>query len=283
MQVFFKKTFLVFLFDLLYNMIDVLYIMDFYRFLSYGGDFLYTVINRIGEYSANLTGVVCYLLGLSLGAVVFFLLVVPIHNVIKYRVVLLCGDTGMSNSRFNTRSPIVNFSAIGFISVLALGMGFGRPVYFDMHNFRRPGIHTCVVSLSGLVVYFVEYVVCFVFYTVLKALSIFSITDYHVLPAEGEWYVYAYYVFFAIIAFLRMYCLFSFLFNMIPFGPTDMADVLYMFLPVNWSDGLRNNPSFTGFLLVLLAFLSVGKPSGLIPDVATRINNIINLLVDKIF
>lgn len=244
---------------------------------------MYAVMNRIGEYITNIPGFICYLLGLVLAAVVFYVLIIPIHNYIKYRMVIHCGDTEMAESGYFTKSPIVNFSGIGFISTLVLGIGFGRPVYFDLHNFRRPGIHTVVVSVTGVAMYFFGYVLSYIVFSLLKFFAFFSITDYRELPVDAQWYVYVYYVFFVMVAFLRMYCIFSFLFNLIPFGPLDMADVLYMFMPVNWSDAIRNNQSFTSFLLVLFAFLSIGKPTGLIPDVANSINNVFNQLVDKIF
>ncbi|MBQ1977826.1 MAG: hypothetical protein II225_03675 [Ruminococcus sp.] len=244
---------------------------------------MYAVMSRLAEYSANIPGFICYLLGLVLAAVVFYILVIPVHNVIKYRVVVLCGDEVMAKSRYNTMSPIVNFFGIGFVSTLVLGMGFGRPVYFDMHDFRRPGIHTCFVAFTGLAVYFVSYILFFLVFTFLKFLSIFSIEDYHVLPVDGQWYVYAYYILFVMFAFLRMYCIFSFIFNLIPFGPMDMADVLYMFLPVNWSDALRNNQSIASFLLVFFAIISFGRPTSFIPNMANNLNHVFNTLIERIF
>ncbi len=244
---------------------------------------MYGIIDRIGEFSSNPAGLISFLLGLVGGAVLFYLLVIPVHNYTKYRVVRWCGARVFDSSGHLSLSPRVSFSLVGFISTVVLGMGFAQPVYFELHEFRRPGVHTCVVSFTGLLVYLVSYLVSLVVYLVFRTCEIFSITSHNDLPVDAQWYVYVYFTFFVMLSYFRIYCIYSLLFNIIPFGPLDASEMLYMFLPVTWSDALRNNQTVTSFIVFVVAFLSIGKPDGFISQTALDINNSLVRFIMSLF
>lgn len=244
---------------------------------------MYGILDRTGEFLSNPAGLVSFLFGLLGAAALFYLFVIPVHNYMKYRVVQKCGARVSRSAGHLSLIPRVSFSSIGFLSTVVLGMGFAKPVYFDLHDFRRPGIHTCFVSFTGLLVYLVSYFASLVVYLIFRLCAIFSITSQYDLPVDAKWYVYVYFAFFVMLSQLRLFCIYSFFFNIIPFGALDASEMLYMFLPITWSDLFRNNYSLTSFIIFLFAFFTVGKPYGLIPDISLEINNMLVSFITNMF
>lgn len=234
---------------------------------------MYSVLMNLDEFLKNPAAFAAYLFGIVGAAFVFFLVVIPLHNMIKYRVVQKCGARVSTSRGYLTMSPKVSFSAVGFFSTLILNFGFARPVRFNLRNFRRPGVHTCFVSLSGAAVYLVSFFVSIFTYCLFRSFEIFSITSHNELPVNAKWYVYVYFAFYVLLAYMRYYCIGSFLFNIIPIGPLDFSEMLYMFLPYNWSKLARDNESVISVLLFVFAFLTIGKPNAFINNLTIDIIN----------
>ena len=232
---------------------------------------MYRIIQQISEYSNYPKLFIAFIIGAFLGIAVFNLVIIPFHNCVKYFFIRKFGDETVTKDKLLTMNPLKNFHAVGLLSSLTLNIGFAAPTYYDTMDFKRPKIQTLVVALSGVVTYFFCFGVIFFVYVLLKLRGLYGITSQSFMAdLPGAW-AYVYFVAFVMVYFLALNCLYSAIFNFIPILPLDMGDVLYMFLPINWQDSLRNNELFASFGLFVAAFLVLGTESGMVPSLAKDI------------
>lgn len=244
---------------------------------------MYRYLMNLSDYLENVPGFIALLAGMFLAVAVFTLFINPLHNVVKYTVVKRCGENSFEEDGYYTLSPRVHFHLIGFISNILLNINFTQPVYYDSEKIKHPKVSTVLISLSGLFFYFGIFLVSGIGYSVLKYCGFLSVSVASIMPRSVEWYVYVYYAFFVAVFYLFRISTCTLILSAIPFGPLDLADILYMFMPVNWSDVLRNNESLISLVLFVFLFLTVGAPDGLINNWADKImlgmsNSIMSML-----
>ncbi len=204
------------------------------------------------------------LFGGVLAAVTFYTLFVsPLHNYVKYFVATKRGDRSFVEYGYYTMSLRENFHLVGFITTLLLNISFTQPVYLDDDNLRNPKLSRVFVALSGLGTYVVTFLVSGVAYSLLRFYAPDTIAGATVVPDGVTIKTYMYYALLVAVFYVFRISICTIFLNLFPLGSLDMADVLYMYLPVNWVDGLRNNESLISLLIFIVVFLTVGAPDGI--------------------
>ena len=65
-------------------------------------------------------------------------------------VAQLCGDdTAKAQGRVSL-NPLDHIDWVGFISLIAFGFGWGRPVIINPRNFKKPRLNSVMVGLAGV-------------------------------------------------------------------------------------------------------------------------------------
>ncbi len=209
--------------------------------------------------------------GVLLAVAFYVLFVGPFHNCVKYSVASKYGDRTFKEYGLGTMSPREHFHLVGFITTLLLNISFTQPVYVDDDNLRKPKQSRVLIALSGLGVYTLMFLVSGVVYSFLKHANIFSIQAATVVPDNVSYFAYAYYALYVAVFYVFRISICSIFMNLIPLGSLDAADILYMFLPINWQDGLRNNETFVSLLLFIVIFLTLGAPDGVFNVVGNEV------------
>lgn len=235
---------------------------------------MYKIIQNISSYTNSPALLISLIAGILMSAVVFNFLVAPLHNRVKYILIKRFGDATPYIHGDVSMSPKNNFHIVGFFSSLLLNVGFSAPTYYDDKDFRRPFIYTVIISLSGIFTYFAFFAVFYFLYAVLRYLNLFGISSINLAALDTGFFGCVYYAFFIMIYYLAITCIYSAIFNVLPLYPLDMGDSLYCFLPVNWSDSLRNNELLVSLGLFILCFLSLGTADGLIYEISIPIRRI---------
>lgn len=232
---------------------------------------MYRYLMSLSDYTANIPGMIALFAGVLMAVAVFTLFINPFHNVVKYAVAKKRGDDSFIDDGYYTLSPRVHFSLVGFISNLLLNINFTQPVYYDTERLKRPKLSTVLISLSGLGTYLAVFLLSGAAYSVLKYGGFLSVSIASIVPQNVQWYVYLYYAFFVAVFYLFRISTCTLILSAVPFGALDLADILYMFMPVNWSDALKNNETLISLIMFVALFMTVGAPDGLINNWADQI------------
>ena len=225
---------------------------------------MYKIIQNLSEYTDSPRHLISLLAGVLLAAAMFNLVVVPVHNRIKYFFIKIFGDYTPFREGDVTMSPRTNVHIVGLVSSLIINIGFAAPTYYDDEKFKYPRLYTLIISLSGILTYFLFFAVAFFIYSVLGLSNLFGISSLKLETLDAGVLGCVYYAFFVMTYYLAITCIYSAIFNLIPLYPLDMGDVLYLFIPLNWSDALRNNELMVSLGLFVIAFLWLGTSKGFI-------------------
>ncbi|GAB1476969.1 site-2 protease family protein [Bacillota bacterium] len=68
------------------------------------------------------------------------------HAAVAYK----CGDPTPKQQKRVTISPAAHIDPMGFIALIFIGFGWGKPVMINPHNFRKPRRDELLVSLAGV-------------------------------------------------------------------------------------------------------------------------------------
>lgn len=224
---------------------------------------MYRYLIDLRSYTDNLYGMAALFGGILTAVAFFTVFVSPLHNYIKYLVAAKRGDTSFVAYGYNTMSLRENFHLVGFITTLLLNISFTQPVFLDDDNLRNPRLSRVLVSLSGMGTYVATFLISGVGYSILRYFSPATIEGATVVPDGVTIKTYMYYALLVAMFYVFRISICTIFLNLIPIGSLDMADVLYMYLPINWVDGLRNNESLISLILFIVIFLTVGAPDGI--------------------
>lgn len=174
------------------------------------------------------------------------------HGLTAYRL----GDpTAKVNGRL-TLNPIAHVDLVGLFLMLAVRVGWAKPVPVDMRNFKNPKRDMAITALAGPASNFV---------LALAALGICSLI-YHLGP-DGAVSAYAI-LFFCYMAVLSVGLG---LFNLIPIPPLDGSKVLFSLLPDKLYLTVLRYERFLIVAVVLLAWSGFfGGPLGAAMEAVTR-------------
>ena len=249
---------------------------------------MYRIIMNLDSYLENRNGTICFFIGMVLAMAVFVFLVGPVHNLVKAKVVKLCGDDWVEEAGYFSLNPANSFHWIGAFSVLLVFMGFTKRVRYRKRYLDRPFLGAVMISVSGILTYFL----CFLFFAFLVSLlgsvNSYGMTNPSVMPeTELPFWGCVFHVVFLAVFFLTRICLYSAFFNLIPLAPMDMGELLFAFIGKHWSEQIKKNEMLISVGLFLLAFLSLGLPNSFIVqtslDIITFFQNgfsfIINIFI----
>jgi len=185
----------------------------------------------------------------GLGTYVFYLLVallvaIDVHEFCHALVANLLGDPTAKERGRLSLNPFAHLDPLGTLSILLIGLGWGKPVPVDASRLR-PGqkVGMALVAIGGPLANIITAVIASI-------------------PLRMRWKIFAPRIF---ISFYILYgdllswivCLNLALaiFNIIiPITPLDGSRILYLFLPSRWFRFLIRYERY-GFILVLFLFL----------------------------
>jgi Zn-dependent protease len=141
--------------------------------------------------------------------IIFFALIIalPVHEFAHaYTAYLLGDDTAEKNNRL-TFNPLSHIDFLGFLSLILVNIGWGKPVPVNPNYFKNPLRDQALVSLAGPLSNFL-----------LALITIFVLKNFNI----------TYPVFFQTFAQLNIVLA---VFNLLPFPPLDGSHILKYLLP----------------------------------------------------
>ena len=150
------------------------------------------------------------------------------HAIVAYKL----GDKSQKALGRLTIAPFAHIDILGFISMMLIGIGWGKPVMVDDRNFKKRGLGNALVALAGPAF---NLVLALITTIVLKLCLVFGAGEWLLTNSTGQ-------ILNTIIINTIIYNVSFALFNLIPLPPFDGSKVLYYFLPYNgkkWMDKLE--------------------------------------------
>jgi Zn-dependent protease len=173
---------------------------------------------------------------------------ISFHEYAHAKVAAMCGDSTPVLGGRVTVNPMVHIDPIGFIALLFIGFGWGRPVSINPLNFRKPRLYELFVALAGVTV---NLMLAFLFFGILRLLyefvPMFMYSDAGSIATD-------------ILIHVVLINLVLLVFNLLPIPPLDGFNVITQIF------NLRNTEFYyriydKGFLIlmVLIIFNVTGK------------------------
>lgn len=149
------------------------------------------------------------------------------------------GDDTAKNLGRLSLNPLVHIDFVGFLMLLLIGFGWGKPVPFNPNNLKNQKYGSAIISFAGPLSNIIS---CFIFLGILKYL----IPLLNFSPSDLLIYFLSYLVIINLILAI---------FNLIPIPPLDGSKILFAILPdqfENFKISLeQNGPYILIGLLVL--------------------------------
>lgn len=190
----------------------------------------------------------------------------PFHESAHGLAALMLGDRSAKDAGRITMNPFKHFDLFGFVLLMLVGFGWGKPVPVNAYNFKHKKSGIALTALAGpLSNLFLAYLSIIVF----KIVYIFW-------PSLQFLQLYLYYSIFINIALM--------LFNLIPVPPLDGSRILYYFMD---DESYFNYSRYSTILfIVLLIVIEVLDYTGIYGSIIKSIFNILDegsLFVEKLF
>ena len=169
-------------------------------------------------------------------------LCLTVHETCHGLAALALGDpTAKLNGRL-TLNPLSHVDWIGLFLLLAVGVGWAKPVPVDMRNFRHPKRDMAITALAGPAANFL---------LATAALGVASLI-YHFAP-QGTVAAYAIYFF----LYMAVLSVGLGIFNLVPIPPLDGSKILFALLPDRIYYQYLRYERFFILAVVLLAWMGV--------------------------
>lgn len=162
-----------------------------------------------------------------------------------------------------TLDPIVHLDIFGFISILLVGFGWGKPVYVDDTNFKNKTRDNMLVSLAGPIS---NLLIAIISTLILKLLILTNAVS--AVEANS----FASIIIKMLVLLIEFNIIFA-VFNMIPLPPFDGSKVLLYFLPHKLK-GIMYMLENYSFYIIITLFIT-GIANSIITPVVNFIENII--------
>jgi len=172
------------------------------------------------------------------------------HAYIAYKL----GDKSQKVLGRLTIAPFAHVDWMGFISIILIGIGWGKPVMVDDTNFKKRERDNMFVSIAGSA----SNILLAIGITImLKTLTLFGTFNSWITTGVGEIILN---MLFLTIQFNVVFAIF----NMIPLPPFDGSKALYYFLPRQLKGVMVFLERYALFILILLivtrAYLYIIQP-----------------------
>ncbi len=223
---------------------------------------MYRIIMNLDSYLENRNGTICLFIGMVLAMAVFVFLVGPVHNLVKAKVVKLCGDDWVEEAGYFSLNPANSFHWIGAFSAFLVFMGFTKRVRYRKRYLDRPFLGAVMISVSGILTYFLFFLFFAFLVSLLGSVNSYGMTNPSVMPeTELPFWGCVFHTFFSCVFFLSRICIYSAFFNIIPIPPMDMGELVFTLLSKHWSDEIKKNDILFSIGIFLLAFFALGMPN----------------------
>lgn len=160
------------------------------------------------------------------------------HAVTAYKL----GDRTQKIQGRMTLDPFSHMDLLGFLSIILIGFGWGKPVYVDDSNFKNRSRDNMLVSLAGPLS---NIILALVFTIILKILLVLNIVPIVSETAVGNIVLT---IFMLTIQFNVIFAVF----NMLPFPPFDGSKVLMHFLPSSGKKVMYMMEKYSLYILIIL-------------------------------
>ncbi|MEG1142639.1 MAG: site-2 protease family protein, partial [Clostridia bacterium] len=175
------------------------------------------------------------------------LICVAIHEFAHSYTAYKLGDTSQKLTGRMTLDPFAHFDIMGFLSILLIGFGWGKPVYIDNSRFKNRNLGDMLVALVGPVS---NIVLAFLLTILFKILIETGLVTSMLTNQIGT----------ICIQLLRLTIQFNVIFgvfNLLPLPPFDGSKVLRFFLPYKYKDIIYKMEKYTFILILILAVTGV--------------------------
>lgn len=167
---------------------------------------------------------------------------ISFHEYAHAKVAALCGDPTPVHGGRVTINPIVHIDPIGFIALLVIGFGWGRPVMINPSNFRRPRLNELFVALAGVTM---NLILAFLFFGFLRLL--YELAPMFMVSEAGS-------IITDILIHVVLINIVLLVFNLLPIPPLDGFNVITQIF------NLRNTGFYyriydKGFLILMVLIL----------------------------
>jgi Zn-dependent protease len=162
------------------------------------------------------------------------------HAVTAYKL----GDRSQKLQGRMTLDPFVHMDILGFISIVLVGFGWGKPVYVDDSNFKNKSKDNMIVSLAGPIS---NLLLAIILTVILKIAIIISPNILDLISKTTIGSIISK-MFLLSIQFNVIFAVF----NMLPFPPFDGSKVLLHFLPYKAKNIIYNLEKYSFYIIMFL-------------------------------
>ncbi|MEG2235927.1 MAG: site-2 protease family protein [Clostridia bacterium] len=170
------------------------------------------------------------------------LLSLSIHEYAHAYVAYKLGDRSQKYQGRLTLDPLKHIDILGFISIILVGFGWGKPVCVDDSNFKDRNKGSMLVSIAGPAS---NLVLAVVFTLILKVLYLTGVVPNIVSTSIGGT------IFGMFVMSIQFNVIFA-VFNMLPFPPFDGSKVLMYFLPYRWKEYMYKFEKYSFYVILVL-------------------------------
>lgn len=190
----------------------------------------------------------------------------PFHESAHGLAALALGDKTAKDSHRISMNPFRHFDLLGFVLLMLVGFGWGKPVPINPYNFKHKKSGIAITALAGPLS---NLLLAYISIIVFKLFYIF-------LPDQKFIQIFLYYSIFINISLM--------IFNLIPVPPLDGSRILYYFMD---DESYFNYSRYSTVLfIVLLIALEILDRTGIYSSIVKTIFNALDncsLFVEKIF
>lgn len=182
------------------------------------------------------------------------------HAIVAYKL----GDTTPYNQGRVTVSPLAHIDPIGFIALIFIGFGWGRPVQINPNNFKKPRRDEFLVAIAGVTI---NFLLAIVFAGILKIAVTFGY-DFINTYMGG--------VVVEIITYTIMINIVLLVFNLLPIPPLDGFGIVTQIFNLKGTS-LYYKIYDKGFLILIILLILNVVDIVLNPMVSFLYNFIVNI------
>ena len=165
------------------------------------------------------------------------------HAWVAYKL----GDINQKIKGRLTRNPFAHIDPIGFLSIMLIGVGWGKPVSVDDRAFKDSKKGMMLTALAGPM----SNLLLAIFVTIiLKLLMVFGLANPMLESKTGEIIIS---ILMYIIQFNIVFCVF----NLIPIPPLDGSKVLAYFLPQRARGFMYTLERYSFFIIMIIYFTNL--------------------------